>query len=126
MIDSYNYNYQKYKDNKSMVQQKEIIMNNNYKILTEERKQIDNIINDAETLNRAYENGNVTVSSNYYRYIVLLAIVIILITLFLNFSFTSKQSGGSNILNKISMYKAFLYFLILILVINLIYYGYNS
>lgn len=126
MIDAYNNNYQKYKDNKSMAQQKEIIMNNNYNILTEERKQIDNIINEAETINRAYENGNVTVSSNYYRYIVLLAIVIILITLFLNFSFTSKQIGGSNILNKISMYKVFLYFFILIVVINLIYYGYNS
>ena len=126
MIDTYNYNYQKFKDNKSRAQQKEIIMNNNYKILTEERTQIDSIISDAETLNRAYENGNINVSSNYYRYIVLLVIVILLIILFLNFSFTSKQSGGSNILNKINMYNAFSYFFILIVVINLIYYGYNS
>jgi hydroxymethylglutaryl-CoA reductase len=108
------------------IQQKEIIMNNNYKILTEERTQIDSIISDAETLNRAYENGNIIVSSNYYRYIVLLVIVIILIILFLNFSFTSKQSGGSNMLNKINIYNAFSYFFILIVVINLIYYGYNS
>lgn len=125
MIDAYNYNYQKFKDNKSRTQQQEITMNNNYRILTEERKQIDNIINDAETLNTAYETGNINVSSNYYRYIFLLVIVIILITLFLNFSFTSKQSGGSNMLNKINIYKAFLYFLLLILIINYIYCGYN-
>lgn len=106
-------------------QQQEIIMNNNYQILSEERKQIDNMIIDAETLNRAYENGNIYVSSNYYRYIVLLLIVIILITLFLNFSFNIKQSGGSIMLSKINIYKIFLYFLIVIMIISLIYYGYN-
>ncbi len=54
------------------------------------------MIREYETLNRALDNGNIIVTSNYYSYIALLFVAILLIFLFLKFSFTGSQSGGGN------------------------------
>jgi len=117
IMNNYNDNYQKYTTNNSHSQKQENIMNNNYQILKEERNQIEEMINEFESLHRAYEDGNINVSSNYYTYIILLIVVIFLLILLLNFSFTSNQSGGSNMLRKMNIYNLFPYFFILILVI---------
>jgi NADH:ubiquinone oxidoreductase subunit 3 (subunit A) len=68
----------------------------NYKMLSDERNQIEKITREYETINRAVENGNIIVTSNYYSYISLFLIAILLILLFFKFSFVGSQSGGGN------------------------------
>ncbi len=71
-------------------------LNTSYKMLSDERNQIEKMSREYETLNRAIENSDVDVTSNYYSYICLLFIAILLIFLFLKFSFVGSQSGGGN------------------------------
>jgi hypothetical protein len=71
-------------------------LNINYKMLSDERIQIEKMIREYETLNTAIDNGNIIVTSNYYNYIALFFIVILLIFLLLKFSFAGSQSGGGN------------------------------
>ena len=71
-------------------------MNNSYQALSHERIQTEKMMREYETLNRAVENGNIIVTSNYYSYICLFFTAILLIMLFLKFSFTGSQSGGGN------------------------------
>jgi len=107
MNDSNN-NYNQYQKNQNQSNQQETAMNNNYQTLSDERTHIEKMIREYETLNMAYENGNINVSSNYYSYIALLFIAILLIFLFLQFSFTGSQSGGgNNIINLHNVYKLF-------------------
>lgn len=96
MITSSNNNYNEFQKSQQQNIQQEDVMNNNYQTLINERIQIEKMIREYETLNRAYENGNINVTSNYYSYIALLLITILLIFLFFKFSFTGSQSGGGN------------------------------
>jgi hypothetical protein len=72
------------------------IMNNSYQRLAYERNQIEKISREYETLDRAVDNGSIILTSNYYSYISLFFTAILLILLFLKFSFTGSQSGGGN------------------------------
>jgi|694.fasta_scaffold32677_3 hypothetical protein len=96
MINISNSNYSKFQKTQQQNIEKENTMNNNYKTLSDERIQIDKMIIEYDTLNSALDNGNIIVTSNYYSYIALLFIAILLIFLLLNFSFTGSQSGGGN------------------------------
>jgi NADH:ubiquinone oxidoreductase subunit 3 (subunit A) len=96
MINTSNNNYDKFQKSQQQTIEQENTMNNNYQILSDERTQIEKMIREYETLNRAIENGNIIVTSNYYSYIALFLIAILLILLFLKFSFTGSQSGGGN------------------------------
>ena len=96
-------------------------MNNSYKTLTDERIQLEKMIREHETLNRSYENGNINVTSNYYSYICLLFITILLICLFFKFSFTgSQRGGGDNISYLHNVYKLLPIFLALFAIIYFI------
>jgi NADH:ubiquinone oxidoreductase subunit 3 (subunit A) len=96
MLNNSNNNYDKFQKSQQQTVEQENTMNNNYQTLSDERIQIEKMIREYETLNRALENGNITVTSNYYRYIALFLIAILLILLFFKFSFTGSQSGGGN------------------------------
>lgn len=74
--------------------QKSQILQQNYNTLEEEREQIAEIIREYETLNSAYENETINLTSNYYTYIVYLLIVIFLAFLLFKFTVTSEQKGG--------------------------------
>jgi ATP-dependent Zn protease len=66
----------------------------NYSILLSEREHIDKMVAEFETLNSAYNNGSLKVTSNYYSYILLFFVVLLLIFGYL-WSFTvGKQLGG--------------------------------
>jgi len=69
-------------------------LNHNYEILTNERKEIERIIREHETLNTAYNDGDISVTSNYFVYVSLLIITILLIFLLINFSLPNQQRGG--------------------------------
>ena len=48
------------------------------------------------TLNAAYEDGNIMVNANYLNYIVFLFIVLFLVVLLFTFSISSNQYGGGS------------------------------
>ncbi len=88
------------------------ILNKNYNVLEQEREEIEKMVREYETLNSAYENGNINVTSNYYIYIVYLLIAIFLIFLLLKINISGIQSGGGHM--KISpLLMTFLLFVII-------------
>lgn len=89
-----------YKKTKKINDEKAYILQNNYKNLEQDRIEIAEIIREYETLNSAYENGTINVSSNYYYYIIYLIIAIFLIYLLMKYTISNDQIGGGN--NKIS------------------------
>jgi NADH:ubiquinone oxidoreductase subunit 3 (subunit A) len=91
MISTSNNNFGQFQQTQQQNQEKEIVLQNNYQTLTHERMQIEEMIRQFETLNAAYENGNINVTSNYYSYIVLLFVVIFLVGLLMKFSLPGKN-----------------------------------
>lgn len=89
-------NYNQYKQNKQLSKQQEIIMLNNQTILNEERQEIDIMLKQFNTLDAAYQDGNVQVSVNYLNYIILLFVVLFLIVLLFTFSISGNQYGGGS------------------------------
>ena len=111
-------NYNKYSKNKYQSQEQEVVMMNNNAILIEERKQIDEMLNQFKTLNSAYEDGNIQVNASYMNYVVFLFVVIFLVFLLLRFSISGPQYGGGNkSMNKdyIIPFSVFLFSVIIIL-----------
>jgi hypothetical protein len=98
-------NYDEFKKSQQKNVYKKNLLDNNYETLSYERTQIERMIREYETLNTAYENGNINVTSNYFTYISLLFIAILLIFLLLQFSFTETQRGGGNNNNLHNLYK---------------------
>jgi hypothetical protein len=68
----------------------------NYNVLNEERNKIQKLKREFETLNSASENSELVVTSNYYRFIALFFVSILLIFLLIKFSITGQQFGGGN------------------------------
>jgi hypothetical protein len=85
-----------FQQTKQTNQKKGQILQQNYNTLEQEREEIAEIIRQYETLNSAYENGNINVTSNYYSYILYLIIAIFLFFLLIKFNLTSQQRGGGN------------------------------
>lgn len=81
-------------------------LDNNSKILDDERYKIEEMINQFATLNSAYENGSLNLTSNYYKYILFLLIALLLIYYIVKYSIPNQQIGGgisnyrNNIFNK--------------------------
>jgi hypothetical protein len=89
-----NQSYNQYSKNKTLNKKEEVIMVNNYNVLIEERKEIDSIIKNFQTLDAAYEDGNINVNANYMNYVVFLFVVVFLILLLLSSALSSPQFGG--------------------------------
>jgi hypothetical protein len=108
ILNIHNNSYDDFNKTQKLTQQQEQTLNNNYKTLTTERLHIDEMVRQFETLNSAYENGNINVTSNYYNYIILLLIVIFLLFLLIRFSIPYEQRGGRFInLSKLFFSKKF-------------------
>tara|TARA_B110000285_G_scaffold4196_1_gene4465 strand:+ start:2740 stop:3501 length:762 start_codon:yes stop_codon:yes gene_type:complete len=86
--------FDKYTHHSGKNKEKDQQISHNYQILQRERNEIDRMISDHETLNSAYEDGNINVTSNYYRYVALLFLAILLSIFLLKSSIFSGQSGG--------------------------------
>lgn len=91
--------YSEFQETQQQNQQQEQVLQNNYQTLTQERLQIDEMIRQFETINAAYENGNINVTANYYSYIVLVIVAVFLIFVLIKYSIPSQQMGGGNNLN---------------------------
>jgi len=81
-----------------------------------EREIIDNIDLQNNTLNAAYEDSNIIVTSRYSEYIALLFTSILLIMLFFRFNTTEIQGGGGINYNTNTFIK------VLLIVIFIIFY----
>jgi prefoldin subunit 5 len=86
----------KYQKSQLSTQNKAQILQQNYDVLNQEKKEINKMVVNYETLNQAYEEGSINVTSNYYSYIALLFITLLLIFLLVKFSFNGEQRGGGN------------------------------
>ena len=72
MIDISKNNYNQINENQTQTKEKHIIMINNHNVLIDERIEIEKMIRQFQTLEAAYEDGNIIVNANYSSYIVLL------------------------------------------------------
>ena len=80
----------------AIVQEQNSALNNNYNVLSNERIEIEQMIRQFETLNAAYQDGNINTNSNYNIYISLLFITIILVFLLVKYSISNQQRGGGS------------------------------
>jgi hypothetical protein len=71
-----------------------MIMVKNNNILRKEREEIDEMIDQIQTLNAAYEDGSLVVNANYMHYIVFMFVIIFLILLLFRVAVSTPQYGG--------------------------------
>lgn len=111
-----------YQTSQQQNEEQDKMLQQNYHTLTQQREEIHRLMRSYENLDAAYEDGNINVTSNYYTYIVLLFVTILLVFLLLKFSITGKQIGGSTA-NNFKMEALFLFgimvvFLVLSKILN--------
>lgn len=94
MMQNANSSMNDYLHTEQMNNEKSEILQKNYTTLEQERLEIGEMIRQYETLNSAYENGNINSTSNYYLYIVYLLIAIFLIFVLFKMNTSGIQSGG--------------------------------
>ena len=94
-------NSSQYDKNKQTNQNQDKILKTNYETLIRERTEIEEMIKKYEVVNTSYEDGNGNVTSNYYKYIILMLIVVFLVIFLLKYSFKSsmEQRGGGKYFN---------------------------
>jgi len=91
---SKNQNYIAYQNNLAEISDQQQILYNNYDNLKKNNQEIYSLSRQFQTLNSAYRDQSQLVTTNYYNYIVLFFVALLLLFLFLRFS--EKQSGGGN------------------------------
>jgi NADH:ubiquinone oxidoreductase subunit 3 (subunit A) len=112
-----NTNINSYNTNTKTIDNKAQILLNNYSVLTKERAQINEMVREFESLNYTIENGDINVTSSYYKYILLIIVAIFLIFVMFKYSVTSEQKGGGHL--KFSMNLLFMFILLgLIIIFN--------
>ena len=91
MINISKNNYYQISENEPKIKEQNVIMINNHNVLLDERHEIEKMVRQFETLEAAYEDGNIIVTANYSNYVVLLFVVVFLILLLLRFAISSPQ-----------------------------------
>jgi hypothetical protein len=85
------------------IQNNELI--NQFYQLVEERKRIDNMINEYQTLDQEQKQGSIKINQNYYSFVLLLFLAIIVLFILYKFfgsstnTSTSTQYGGDSSIN---------------------------
>jgi hypothetical protein len=75
------------------------VLGKNYDSLLEERRYIDNYINDQATLQQEVDNTDIYTTESYSRYILLLGITIILFFLLFKYLIIGNQQSGGGVEN---------------------------
>ena len=89
---SKNQNYIEYQNSLEQISDQEQLLYNNYNNLHQNNQKINSLIGQFQTLNSAYRDQSQLVTVNYYNYIVLFFVALLLLFLFLRFS--ENQYGG--------------------------------
>jgi CRISPR/Cas system CMR subunit Cmr6 (Cas7 group RAMP superfamily) len=110
------------KNNKITAQQNEMIQQN-YQILIGEKDKINGMIRQFQTLNESYKDGSLNVTSNYYKYIVLLFITLLLVIVLIKYSIIDSQRGGGKVFYRESgfLFSIMVLFLLLSQIVNIYY-----
>jgi len=103
-------------------QQQNSTLINNYKQLTQDREKITQLMNEYQTLEEQQIQGDIKINQNYYSFLLLIALTIMIIFMVYNLSGStpSIQSGGN--LNS----NAYYYVFGIILVVFCIMYSYTN
>lgn len=107
-------NMNNYSQTQQLNSEKAKILKSNYNMLEQEREEIVEMIRQYETLNSAYENGNINVTSNYYLFMVYLLVAIFFVLLFFRINLSTNQTGGGHV--KVS--PLLLFFLAVVIIVN--------
>jgi hypothetical protein len=94
IMDITNQSYSNYQQDIQKSRIQEETLQKNYQILLDERIQIEQMMREFETLNSANENGQINVTSNYYKYIIFLFIALFLVFILIRYSSDITQRGG--------------------------------
>lgn len=86
----------KYIQNLPDIQQHQQIIQQNYHNLNIDRAKIQRMLYSYKQLNQNYDESELVLTSNYYTYIGLFLITILLVFLLIKFSMSGQQSGGGN------------------------------
>lgn len=70
------------------------ILENHLHDLEEDKMKIEQIVRQYETLNSAYEDGNIHVRSNYSYFLLFMTIAIVLTVVLIIFGSSTGQKGG--------------------------------
>jgi hypothetical protein len=84
-----------YQENKEQQDVQKYTIQQNYQVLELEKKQIDEMIRQFQTLEEANNDGEINVTMYYYNYIILAFIVFLLVFLLIKYSVTGQQKGGT-------------------------------
>ena len=85
-------------------------LNNQFKQLSVEREKINKMLLEYQTLDQTQVEGSIVTTKNYYMYIILCIVSVLVIVLLFKFLGTNtatqntgymSQSGGNNIFNKL-------------------------
>jgi hypothetical protein len=105
IMNTSNNDAEQYQQDEQNNSQKKQMLQQNYQTLTQERDNIDKMLREFETLDSAYDNGTIVLTSNYYNYIALLLISILLAFMLMKFStMGQQQTGGGNNFKKESLF----------------------
>lgn len=115
---SKNQNYIEYQNSLEQIVEQEQLLYNNYDNLQVNNQKINSLIGEFQTLNSAYRDQSQLVTTNYYNYIVLFFVALLLLFLFLRFSET--QSGGG-LRNGVYLDKNIIFFIVFIVFIFVVF-----
>jgi lipopolysaccharide export LptBFGC system permease protein LptF len=96
-----------YDENSQETMKKEQQLQYNYNKLMKERIHIEEIAKEFQTVDSAYNNGSITLTSHYYSYIVFIFVVLFLLFLLFKFTIFNPQRGGGSTSKKVSFMKIF-------------------
>jgi 4-amino-4-deoxy-L-arabinose transferase-like glycosyltransferase len=113
---SKNLNYIEYQNSLAQISDQQQILYNNYNHLNKNNQEINSLVREFQTLNSAYRDQSQLVTTNYYNYIVLLFVALLLLFLFLRFS--EKQSGGGN---TIHLDKNIIFYFVFVVFVFIVY-----
>jgi hypothetical protein len=94
-------------------QQQELL--DNYYYLVQERVKIRKMLKNYQETEREIDQGNIAITKNYYTYILLLGLVVVVVFILIKISLPTKQSGGGKMTNNI-LYILFFILLLMLLI----------
>ena len=115
---SKNQNYIEYQNSLEQIVEQEQLLYNNYDNLQVNNQKINSLIGEFQTLNSAYRDQSQLVTTNYYNYIVLFFVAVLLLFLFLRFSET--QSGGGR-RNGVYLDKNIIFYVVFVVFVFVVY-----
>ena len=115
---SKNQNYTEYKNSLEQISDQQKVLYNSYDNLQQNNQKINSLIGEFQTLNSAYRDQSQLVTTNYYNYIVLFFVALLLLFLFLRFS--ENQNGGG-VRNGVYLDKNIIFYFVFVVFIFVVF-----